>query len=122
MRRARHRWSGRWVVAALAALLALSGTGAGNPGSPLQNARVTITDVNCTDGGNPVKRTFTTDAAGGLADPGLPAGLYDVCVDDGTRQVTTPGVDLLTFNDLADFEDGESLTAYVGGGTTGTCP
>lgn len=103
-------------------LQALSGTDAGNPGSPLQNARVTITDLNCTDGGNPVKRTFATDAAGGLADPGLPAGVYDVCVDDGTRQVTTPGVDLLTFNDVADFEAGESLTAYVGGGTTGTCP
>ena len=103
-------------------LQALSGTDAGNPGSPINNARVTVTDQSCTDGGNPVKRSFTTDSAGALADPGLPVGIYDVCVDDGANSVTTNGVDLKNFADVADFQDGTTLDAYLGSGSPGTCP
>lgn len=102
-------------------LRALSGTGPGNPGSPVANATVRVTDTQCTDGGSPVRRTFTTDAAGGLADPGLPAAIYDVCVDDGANSVTTTGVDMKAAVDVADFEDGTTLDVYLGAGSAGAC-
>jgi hypothetical protein len=101
---------------------ALSGTDAGTPGTPVANATVTVTDQSCTSGGNPVKRTFATDSSGNLPDPGLPAGVYDVCVDDGTKTVTSTGVDLKSFADVADFQDGTPLDVYLGAGTNGTCP
>ena len=98
-----------------------SGTGPGAPGTPVNNANVTVTDQICTAGGQPVERTFNTNAAGQLPDPGLPAGVYDVCVDDGARRVSTTA-DLLNFIDLADFEDGTVRDVYLGGGSAGTCP
>ena len=98
-----------------------SGTGPGAPGTPVNNANVTVTDQICTAAGQPVERTFNTNAAGQLPDPGLPAGVYDVCVDDGARRVNTTA-DLLNFIDLADFEDGTVRDVYLGGGSAGTCP
>jgi Tfp pilus assembly protein PilV len=103
-------------------LTAFSGTGSSSPGSPVNNAHVTVTDRNCTDGGNPVKRTFATNSAGQLADPGLPWGSYDVCVDNGVKRVNANGVELRNFIDLADFVDGTSLDVYLGSGSAGTCP
>jgi hypothetical protein len=102
-------------------LRAHSGTGAGAPGTPVNNAHVTVTDQNCAVAGNPVKRAFATNAAGELPDPGLPVGVYDVCVDDGARRVNTTA-DLLNFAGLADFEDGTVLDVYLGAGSAGTCP
>lgn len=103
-------------------LQVLSGTGPGNPGTPVNNAAVKVADTQCTVAGNPVERTFGTDPSGKLADPGLPVGIYDVCVDDGANSVTTTAVDLKNFADVADFEDGTPLDVYLGSGTAGTCP
>jgi Tfp pilus assembly protein PilV len=55
--------------------------------SVVSGARVTITDPACTSGGNPVKREYTTTAAGALAntaapaveEPGMPWGTYEIC-------------------------------------------
>ena len=98
-----------------------SGTSSSDPGSPVNNANVTVTDQTCMVGGQPVERSLSTNAAGELPDPGLPAGVYDLCVDDGTRRVNT-SADLLNFADLADFQDGTVRDVYLGGGSAGTCP
>ena len=98
-----------------------SGTGPGAPRHPgQQHPNVTVTDQSCTVGGQPVERSFSTNAAGQLPDPGLPAGSYDVCVDDGARRVNLTA-DLLSFV-LADFEDGTVRDVYLGGDGAGTCP
>jgi Tfp pilus assembly protein PilV len=99
------------------------GTDAGSPGSPVQGATVKISDQNCDDsGGTPIERSFTTGSDGKLADPGLPTSVYDVCVDDGSAHTTATGVDLQTFTDVADFENGAQLDLYLGAGAAGPCP
>ena len=98
-----------------------SGLDAARPGSPVNNAQVKLTDQSCVSGGTPIVRSFRTNASGQLADPGLPTSVYDVCADDGTTMVTTNGVDLLNFADVADFDDGTTLDIYLGGGVPGTC-
>lgn len=55
--------------------------------SNVQGARVTLTDLNCTDaGGNKVKRVYTSNEKGllsnsstGIAEPGVPFASYEIC-------------------------------------------
>jgi Tfp pilus assembly protein PilV len=96
-----------------------SGLSALAPGSPVSGARVTVSDTNCTTGGGaPVKRTFTTNSAGQLPDPGLPYSVYDVCADNGLKHVSATGVS------VEDLGNGTSLDLYVGSVTAipGACP
>jgi Tfp pilus assembly protein PilV len=55
--------------------------------APFKGARVTVTDKSCEAKGSKVKRVFTTNAEGrmsatstGVAEPGLPWGIYELCV------------------------------------------
>jgi Tfp pilus assembly protein PilV len=96
-----------------------SGADGSAPGSPVSSARATVSDQNCTTGsGAPVKRTFTTNAAGELPDPGLPYSVYDVCADDGSVHVDANGVS------VQDLNSGTSLDLYLGnaGAAAGACP
>ncbi|MSO42349.1 MAG: hypothetical protein EXQ70_10735 [Solirubrobacterales bacterium] len=96
-----------------------SGVDSSNPGAPVQGARVRVADQNCDDAaGAPIQRTFATNASGGLADPGLPYGTYDVCADDGVKRTT------LTSVAVQDLSVGATLNLYLGGATavTGICP
>jgi Tfp pilus assembly protein PilV len=99
-----------------------SGVDASAPGNPVQDARVRVQDDNCADNppgsGTPFRRTFTTNSAGQLPDPGLPYSVFDVCADDGSRQNAV--------NDLSvqDLSSGTSLDIYLqgAGSAVGTCP
>ena len=89
------------------------------PGLPVANAHVTVTDDNCSISGEPVKRTYTTNATGNLADPGLPWSTYDVCVDDGIRRQTATNVA------VEDLVKGTTLPIYMTGAGSQlgkTCP
>jgi Tfp pilus assembly protein PilV len=96
-----------------------SGLSALAPGSPVSGAHVRVSDTNCaTGGGAQVKRTFTTNSAGQLPDPGLPYSIYDVCADNGVKRVSANGVS------VEDLGNGTSLDLYVGSviGLPGACP
>lgn len=96
-----------------------SGANPQSPGAPVSGARVRLGDTNCdADAGGPYMRTFTTNAAGQLPDPGLPYGSYDLCVDDGAKRVTVLDVP------VEDLETGTTSNIYLGSGgaQTGTCP
>jgi len=111
-----------------------SGNSSGNPGSLVQNGTVKITDTDCTVGGNPVKRTYTTTTtaapggAGKLAavgaatvpTPGMPYGVYDICASNGTRRNTATDVAVQTTT------TNTTRTIYLGSGASGssagTCP
>ena len=84
------------------------------PGSPVSNAHVIVNDTTCA-----VKRTYSTNSSGKLADPGLPWSSntgYTVCVDNGIRRKTTSGV--LVQN----LTNGTTLNVYMGIGTSsGVC-
>jgi hypothetical protein len=93
------------------------------PGAAASGATVVITDANgCTVNGNPVKRTMTTNASGKLDEPGLPWGLYTVCVSGNNtgglqRRVSTSNVSVKNTATAA------PLTVYLGSSaTTGACP
>jgi type II secretory pathway pseudopilin PulG len=47
----------------------------------LSGATVTITDLKCSIGSpsTPVKRTYLTNSAGALANPGMPSSIYELC-------------------------------------------
>ncbi len=93
-----------------------SGTGSSSPGSAVSNAHVIVSDSNCSISGNPVKRTFSTNSSGKLADPGLPWSTYSVCVDNGSRRKTTSGVV------VQNLTVGTTLNVYMGTGTSsGVC-
>lgn len=113
-----------------------TGTSSTNQGSLLANATVKITDVNCTVGGNPVKRTYTTTTtaapggAGKLAavgaatvpTPGLPYGTYDICAyNPGTNRKNT-----LSNVPVQTTATNTARTIYLGssaaGVSTGACP
>ena len=68
-----------------------------------------------------MKRTYSTNSSGALADPGLPWSQYDICVDNGTRKQLINNV---VVQNLANA--GTAVTVYLGtsatGITTGTCP
>ena len=88
------------------------------PGIRVANAHVTVSDDNCSVSGKPVKRTYTTNATGNLADPGLPWSAYDVCVDDGIRRQTATNVA------VEDLIAGTTLPIYMTnpGSQLGKCP
>jgi Tfp pilus assembly protein PilV len=102
-------------------MTAWSGTNAESPGTAVAGATVKVTDTKCEEG-NPVVRTFTTDAQGGLPDPGLPYSAYSVCVSDGKKHITTAGVNVPF--DPENVEAGTNLAVYLGdpSAPTGACP
>jgi Tfp pilus assembly protein PilV len=94
----------------------------GSSGStPAVGARVTVTDRDCSVNGVAVKRTYTTNALGQLANPGLPWSDYDVCASGGSpsRRVTRTN-----FAVKSSSANGNALVLYLSGtgSTTGTCP
>ncbi len=48
-------------------------------GSAYNGASVAVTDVECETGGHDIRRTYTTNSSGQLAEPGLPWSTYTVC-------------------------------------------
>jgi len=81
------------------ALSVWSGPDEADKGEPVEGATAVIEDKVCKDAeGKPIRRTYTTNAAGGLDDPGLPYGEYDICVEwkNGpvTNHINEPGVRL----------------------------
>lgn len=62
----------------------------------LSGARVTVTDTECSVGGTPVKRVYTTNSTGNLPNPGLSWSTYNICASasiSGTvRRVNSTGV------------------------------
>ena len=96
-------------------LLVLSGTGASSPGSPVSGASVVLTDTECAAEGETVKINRTTDATGGLTDPGLPWSTYDICVAKSGNASTTPNVSVM------DLTSEVSRTVYLGAAGAGTC-
>jgi Tfp pilus assembly protein PilV len=96
-------------------LLVLSGTGTGSPGTPVSGASVVLTDTACAAEGQTVKINRTTDATGGLADPGLPWSTYNICVAKSGKASTTPNVSVM------DLTSEISRTVYLGAAGTGTC-
>ncbi|MCB0874891.1 MAG: SpaA isopeptide-forming pilin-related protein [Solirubrobacterales bacterium] len=103
-------------------LTVMSGNSSGNPGSPVNGATVKVTDTECTVGGNPVKRTLTTNSSGKLDTPGLPYGTYDVCAyrPSTNRKNTASNIEVKT------TATDTNLTIYVGsfasGSSSGSCP
>jgi prepilin-type N-terminal cleavage/methylation domain-containing protein len=94
-----------------------------SPGAAISGATVKVADNGCQQGGNPVTRTYTTNASGKLSNPGLPYGTYDVCASaflSGSNRRNT-------IDDLAvETTDTDTVaTIYLGSGSgrvTGTCP
>ena len=80
-----------------------------------------LTDTKCEEG-KPVVRTFTTNAEGGLPDPGLPYSTYGVCVSNGVKHVNVPSVKVPF--EPEKMEAGTSLAVYLGeaGALAGACP
>jgi type II secretory pathway pseudopilin PulG len=103
-----------------------------NGASIVSGARVTVSDDNCTSGGVPVKRIYTTTPTGSLAspastaveDPGLPWSTYDICASaniSGNRRNFATNVP------VQDLTNGTSLTIDLSGagsesGGSKTCP
>jgi type II secretory pathway pseudopilin PulG len=68
----------------------------GGSGTPVSGARVTISDDNCSVGGSPVKRVYSTNASGRQTNPvtgevesALPWSTYDICASatvSGTKR------------------------------------
>ena len=66
-----------------------------------------------------MKRTFTTNSAGQLPDPGLPYSVYDVCADNGLKHVSANGVS------VKDLGAARRCDLYVGerhDAIPGACP
>lgn len=104
-------------------LTVYSGTAA-NPGSPLKNAHVVITDQGCggtppTAGGTPlIERSFMTNSSGQLSNPGLPYGTYTVCADTnaGSQSVYAKQTNVANTS-----LTGTTVSLYLGSGTRGVC-
>jgi type II secretory pathway pseudopilin PulG len=73
-------------------------------GTAYNGATVAVYDSECKSGGSPIKRTFTSAAADGangrLTEPGLPHGIYDICV---SLPITTSGNTRTYKEEIADF-------------------
>lgn len=73
-------------------------------GTAYNGATVVVSDSECKSGGSPIKRTFTTAAADGangrLTEPGLPYGVYDICV---SASITSSGNTRTYREEFADF-------------------
>ncbi len=112
-------------------LTVYNGTSSTNRGSLVGNARVTITDKNCSISGTPVKRVLATATSGArlgkLADPGLPYSTYDICVSNGLSSSPSTGSPRrFTATNVAvkSTTTPTSQTYYLGGtgSQSGTCP
>jgi hypothetical protein len=110
-----------------------SGNSSSSPGSLIGNARVTITDKNCSINGTPIKRVMSTGTSGAslgkLADPGLPYGTYDICVSNGPSSnpsTSSPRRFIATNVAVKSTTTPTSQTYYLGssasGTVSGTCP
>ncbi len=103
-------------------LTVMSGNSSSSPGSPVSGATVKIADTQCSVGGNPVKRTMTTNSTGRLDTPGLPYGTYDICAyrSSTNRKNTLSAVPVET------TATDTTRTIYVGssaaGSSSGSCP
>jgi hypothetical protein len=98
----------------------------------VSGAKVTISDNNCTVGGTPVKREYTTTPEGSLAspldperkkeDPGLPWGTYDVCASARILNVNRRMI--ATKIPVQSLTTGTSLPLDLSstGSENGTCP
>ena len=93
----------------------LSGTSAGDPGTPVSGALVRVSDRNCAIEDEPVTHDRSTNGQGRLPNPGLPWGNYDLCVESGTQAATVSNLD------VKDLEAGTPLTVYMGAAPTGSC-
>ena len=97
-----------------------------NGTTPVSGARVTITDEVCRDASNnKVKRVYSTDSngnqigSGGVFEPGLPWGTYEVCASSGSRRIVSTGVSVKSLT------SGTSLSLNVNGPGSnggGACP
>jgi type II secretory pathway pseudopilin PulG len=94
---------------------AWTGRSASSAGSAFSGADVWIRDEKCASGTTLVTREYATDSSGGLANPGLPWGTYEVCVDSqagsGSRRKTYKEVHV---ESLAVWP---ALNFYLGSGT-----
>jgi hypothetical protein len=94
------------------------------PGSPMVNAHVVVTDQGC--GGSPpsaggmplIKRAFSTNGSGQLANPGLPYGTYTVCADTnaGAQSVYAQQTNMTNSS-----VTGTVVNLYLGSATSGVC-
>jgi Tfp pilus assembly protein PilV len=104
-----------------------------NGASVIGGAKVTVSDNNCSTSGSPVKRIYTTTAAGSLAsptdstkeDPGLPWSTYSLCASATVSG--TPRRNFATNVAVQSLTTGTSLTIDLSGvgsesGTGKVCP
>jgi Tfp pilus assembly protein PilV len=95
---------------------ALNLTVTNSSGTPVQGAKVILTDTTCKYNGSNVKREFTTDKVGHLVNSktelesstlavGLPFGTYSICVSakvgSSTRRAEATGASAVTVNNLS---------------------
>ena len=103
-----------------------SGEGESEPGEPVEGAQVEVADTRCKEGEEgeetSIVRTYTTNEAGGLDDPGLPFSNYGVCVEYGEKHIAASGVSVP--EDPADIEAGTTLDFFIANPETetGPCP
>lgn len=103
-----------------------SGPGEAEKGVPVAGAEVALDDTGCPVGDEgeevPLRRSFTTNKAGGLDAPGLPFGQYDVCVAYGGKHVAETGVEVPA--DPEALEAGATREFFIGHpeAETGPCP
>ncbi len=100
-----------------------SGPGQEERGDPVQGANVVVTDELCKDAEEEsIQHTYTTNASGGLDDPGLPFGRYTVCVEHEGKRITETDVDLP--EDPAQTELGTPIAFFLGHPEVGegSCP
>lgn len=103
-----------------------SGDGESESEVPVSGAQVKIADTLCSEGEEgeeeAVTRSFTSNAAGNLDNPGLPFSTYDVCVEYGGKHVAVADVDVPA--DPEDMQAGTSLEFYIGheDAEAGSCP
>ncbi len=91
-----------------------TGRSSSSPGSLLDNAKVVVTDRNCSN----QKTTMFTNSSGKLPDPGLPWSTYDLCVSgpiatNTYRRVTRTAIDVKNPNSPTVVP-----TIYLGSGSS----
>ena len=95
-------------------LLVMDGDGPSDPGDP-ETADVFLTDVGCAGEGMDVVLERETENDGMLDDPGLPWGVYDICVEDSGDALIAQDVE------VKDLEDGTDLVFYMDDASGGDC-
>ena len=97
-------------------------------GKAVSGAPVTVTDSKCSVSGTAVKRTYTTNSAGQLNEPGLPWSTYSVCASAPiTVEVKKNKFETLTRHETKSVEvhstSGTALEVPISGSSpTGGCP